>query len=82
MKEGTNEMKKNTKKSSSYEPFFYIAFVLKGTEKHYLDLLKHIEEHSGAELIYQTKSLTYLYISKGDAHKNEALADMPMEIRS
>jgi hypothetical protein len=33
-------MKRKEAKSDSAEPYFYIALVLKGTEKQYLNLLK------------------------------------------
>ena len=48
------------------EPHFYMAFVLKGNADQYLDLLKHVKKQNGAKLIYQNKSLTYLYISNQD----------------
>jgi len=42
------------------EPFFYMAFVLKGTSQQYLDLLKYAKKQNGAKIIYQNRSLTYL----------------------
>ncbi|MCW4014947.1 MAG: hypothetical protein NWF06_01115 [Candidatus Bathyarchaeota archaeon] len=51
------------------EPFFYMAFVLKGTAQQYLDLLKYAKKQNGARIIYQNRSLTYLYISNKDPKK-------------
>lgn len=51
------------KKIDASEPYFYIALVLKGTEKQYLRLLKYIKRN-GASVIYQCKSLTYLRVVK------------------
>ena len=48
------------------EPHFYMAFVLKGNADQYLDLLKYVKKQNGAKLIYQNKSLTYLYVSNQD----------------
>lgn len=59
-----NEMKKKAEKVHPGEPLFYIALVLKGTEQQYLKLLKYIERRNHAQIIYQCKSLTYLYITK------------------
>jgi len=53
------------------EPFFYMAFVLKGTAKQYLDLLRYAKTKNGAKIIYQNRSLTYLYITNKDPKKNE-----------
>ncbi len=59
---------KNTKqpKPTSAEPYFYIALVIKGTEKQYLNLLKHVNDKNGAQVIYQCKSLTYLRVYKDE----------------
>lgn len=65
--ERRNKMKK--KESNSAEPYFYIALVLKGTEKQYLNLLKYINNRNGAQVIYQCKSLTYLRITRDDGTK-------------
>ncbi len=46
----------------SSEPYFYIALVLKGTEKQYLNLLKYLNNRNGSQVIYQCKSLTYLRV--------------------
>ena len=51
------------------EPFFYMAFVLKGTSDQYLDLLNYAKKENGADIIYQNRSLTYLYISNKDPKK-------------
>ena len=53
------------------EPFFYMAFVLKGTGQQYLDLLKYAKKENGAKIIYQNRSLTYLYISNKDPTKTK-----------
>jgi hypothetical protein len=48
------------------EPYYYIALVLKGSEKQYINLLKYINAHNGAQVIYQCKSLTYLHVTRED----------------
>jgi hypothetical protein len=58
------DMEQKTSKSNSAEPYFYIALVLKGNEKQYLDLLKYVNNRNGAQVIYQCKSLTYLRIAR------------------
>ena len=50
-------------KSNSAEPLFFMAFVLQGTEQQYLDLLKYAQKWNQAKLIYQKRSLTYLYVT-------------------
>lgn len=63
-------MKNNKHIGDKDEPFFYMAFVLKGTSDQYLDLLKYAKKENGAEIIYQNRSLTYLYISNKDPKKS------------
>ncbi len=60
-------MKKAT--SNQTEPYYYIALVLKGTEKQYLNLLKYVENQNGSKVIYQCKSLTYLRVTREDENK-------------
>lgn len=62
-----NKMKNNkhTKKELT-ESYFYIALVIKGTEKQYKNLLKHVNNKNGAKVINQCKSLTYLRIYKDE----------------
>jgi hypothetical protein len=60
---------KNSLKSDSSEPYFYIALVLKGTEKQYLSLLRHVNNTNGAQIVYQCKSLTYLRVTRDDQAK-------------
>jgi hypothetical protein len=60
------------KMSGSSEPYFYIALVLKGTEKQYLNALKYIDSRNGAKVIYQCKSLTYLRVARDDGVKCQA----------
>ena len=55
--------------SKTSEPFYYIALVLKGSERQYLNLLKYIDNRNGSEVIYQCKSLTYLRVSRDDSAK-------------
>ena len=55
--------------SNSSEPHFYIALVLEGTEKQYLNLLKYVNNRNGSKIIYQCKSLTYLHVSRDDEVK-------------
>jgi hypothetical protein len=86
-REGLNEgierlNKKKTKsidkssKTNAAEPYFYVALVLKGTEKQYLNLLKYVNNRNGARIIYQCKSLTYLRITREDhAQLQEVTAD-------
>ena len=63
------------------EPFFYMAFVLKGTADQYLDLLDYAKEQNGAKIIYQNRSLTYLYISNKDPKKSKtAPPEFPAEL--
>jgi hypothetical protein len=57
------------KESDPSEPFFYIALVLKGSEKQYLNLLKYIQNRNGAQVIYQCKSLTYLRVARDEGSK-------------
>ena len=57
------------KKQDSSEPYFYIALVLKGTEKQYLNLLKYVNKRNGAKVIYQCKSLTYLHVARDESVK-------------
>jgi hypothetical protein len=65
------------------EPFFYMAFVLKGTADQYLDLLDYAKEQNGAKIIYQNRSLTYLYISNKDPKKSKtAPPEFPAELAS
>jgi len=54
------------KESGSVEPYFYIALVLRGTEKQYLNALKYLQNRNGAHVIYQCKSLTYLRVVRED----------------
>ena len=65
------------------EQFFYMAFVLKGMSYQYLDLLKYAKKQNGAKIIYQNRSLTYLYISNKDPKKCKmAPPDFPAELDS
>jgi hypothetical protein len=65
-------MRKN--KSDSSEPYFYIALILKGTEKQYLNALKYIGSRNGSQVIYQCKSLTYLHVNRDDGVKFQVAA--------
>ncbi|MCW8802124.1 MAG: hypothetical protein OQK81_02095 [Candidatus Bathyarchaeota archaeon] len=56
------------------EPHFYMAFVLKGNADQYLDLLKYVKKQNGAKLIYQNRSLTYLYVSNQDPKQTANLS--------
>ena len=57
--------------SDSTEPNFYLGLIMRGNEKQYLDLLKYLGSHNGAQVIYQCKSLTYLIMSRDDGVKCE-----------
>ena len=57
------------KETNASEPYFYIALVLRGSEKQYLDLLKYLNDCSGSQVIYQCKSLTYLRVTRDDGLK-------------
>ena len=59
------------------EPHFYMAFVLKGNADQYLDLLKYVKKQNGAKLIYQNKSLTYLYVSNQDPKQTANASPQP-----
>jgi hypothetical protein len=67
-------------KSDSAEPYFYVGIVLKGTEKQYVNLLKYINSRNGSRIIYQTKSLTYLKITRDDPEKLRAIIMDPDEL--
>jgi hypothetical protein len=56
--------KKNDSESS--EPYFYVALVLKGTEKQYLNLLEFIGGCYSGEVVYQCKSSKYLRVVRED----------------
>lgn len=74
-------MGKRLKKIDPGEPLFYIALVLKGTERQYLNLLRYIERYNHAQIIYQCKSLTYLYITRENPQVLKAVpSDAPMEV--
>ncbi len=60
--------------TNSTEPYFYMAFVLKGSEKQYLNLLKYVNNRNGAQIIYQCKSLTYLRVSREDHSQIRSIA--------
>jgi hypothetical protein len=72
-------MKRKQVKSDSAEPYFYIALVLKGTEKQYLNLLKYVNNRNGSKVIYQCKSLTYLTVSR-NGPKLSAMVNIPDEV--
>jgi hypothetical protein len=59
---------KNSKqiKQDSAEPYFYVALVIRGTEKQYLNLLNYVNKKNGSKVIYQCKSLTYLRVCKDE----------------
>lgn len=71
-------MKRKIAKSDSAEPYFYIALVLKGTEKQYLNLLKYVNNRNGSQVIYQCKSLTYLRVARDNCSKLKAFPNMPV----
>ena len=70
----------NKKEKDSSEPYFYIALILKGTEKQYLNLLKYIDNRNGAHVVYQCKSLTYLHVTRDDGVKfQSAMPELLLE---
>jgi len=71
-------MKRKNSKTDSAEPYVYIALVLKGTEKQYLNLLKYVNNRNGAQVIYQCKSLTYLRVTRDGCTKLKAIPNVPM----
>ena len=74
-------MKRSENKSDSAEPYFYIALVLKGSEKQYLNLLKYVNGRNGSQVIYQCKSLTYLRVTRDGGSKGKAVRDVsPLEL--
>jgi hypothetical protein len=70
-------MKRSGNKSDSAEPYFYIALVLKGTEKQYLNLLKYVNGRNGSQVIYQCKSLTYLRVARDVGGKHRTVRNSP-----
>lgn len=66
MRSGEFNVSKKRPRSDSSEPYFYVGIVLKGTEKQYVNLLKYINRMNGSQVIYQSKSLTYLRIVHDD----------------
>lgn len=70
-------MKRSGNKSDSAEPYFYIALVLKGTEKQYLNLLKYVNGRNGSQVIYQCKSLTYLRVARDVGGKLKTVRNTP-----
>ncbi|MFA5364933.1 MAG: hypothetical protein WC325_07125 [Candidatus Bathyarchaeia archaeon] len=74
-------MKKNEHIGDEDEPFFYMAFVFKGTTDQYIDLLKYAKKQNGAQVIYQNRSLTYLYITNKDPKRTKtAPPEFPADI--
>ncbi len=69
--------KENKTKSESAEPYFYIALVLKGTEKQYLNLLKYVNNRNGSQVIYQCKSLMYLRVTRDGNPKFTTAGRLP-----
>jgi hypothetical protein len=78
----TKKVSVNSKetKSDSSEPYFYVGLVLKGTEKQYVNLLKYVNGRNGSRIIYQSKSLTYLRITRDDPAKLKAIIMDPDEL--
>lgn len=78
----TKKVSVNSKKakSNSAEPYYYVGIVLKGTEKQYVNLLKYINGRNGSQIIYQSKSLTYLRITRDDPAKLRAVIADPDEL--
>lgn len=70
-------MKRKADKSKSAEPYVYIALVLKGTEKQYLNLLKYVNNRNGSQVIYQCKSLTYLRVTRDGGSRVKAVEVLP-----
>jgi hypothetical protein len=66
--------------ADSSEPFYYVGIVLKGTEKQYVNLLKYVNGRNGSRIIYQSKSLTYLRITRDDPAKLRAIIADPDEL--
>jgi hypothetical protein len=69
-----------TQKTDSSEPYYYVGIVLKGTEKQYVNLLKYVNGKNGSRIIYQSKSLTYLRITRDDPAKLRAIIADPDEL--
>jgi hypothetical protein len=78
----TKKVSVNSKqsKTNSAEPYYYVGIVLKGTEKQYVNLLKYINGRNGSQIIYQSKSLTYLRITREDPAKLRAIIADPDEL--
>ena len=78
----TKKVSVNSKKQQvdSSEPYYYVGLVLKGTEKQYVKLLTYINGRNGSRIIYQSKSLTYLRITRDDPAKLKAIIADPDEL--
>lgn len=78
----TKKVSANSKKqkTNSAEPYYYVGIVLKGTEKQYVNLLKYINGRNGSQIIYQSKSLTYLRITREDPAQLRAIIADPDEL--
>jgi hypothetical protein len=66
LNEGISVKNSEQTKKDSAEPYFYVALVIRGTEKQYLNLLNYINKKNGSKVIYQCKSLTYLRVCKDE----------------
>ena len=69
------------KETNLSEPYYYIALVLKGSEKQYLDLLKYVDSRNGAQIVYQCKSLTYLRVTRDDGVKIKVAEPLLLEAK-
>jgi hypothetical protein len=78
----TKKVSVNSKnqQTDSSEPYYYVGIVLKGTEKQYVNLLKYVNSKNGSQIIYQSKSLTYLRITRDDPIKLKAIIADPDEL--
>ncbi len=68
-----------TQKNSQNEPYFYIALVLRGSEKQYLNLVEYLNKHD-SQIIYQRKALTYMRIVSDDATMGAGAKELSQEV--
>jgi hypothetical protein len=68
-----------TQKNDQSEPYFYVALVLRGSEKQYLNLVEYLNQNN-SQVIYQRKSLTYLRIVSDDGKFDADVKELSAEV--
>jgi hypothetical protein len=59
--------------NNQIEQYYYIALVLKGSEKQYLSLLNLLNNPEEPKILYQKKSLTYLRVVENCEKREDAI---------